>query len=76
VFAMAGVGVVAGVMLGSYVGLVLGHPQRRVTRDWSHLGGTEGEVLLIVDPKGRPDEAAAVLTSHATHSAGPPGGPG
>lgn len=57
-------GVAAGATLGSYFGLIRHRPQLWREEDWGHVEVGNGEVLIVMAEKDRPDIVGEILERH------------
>jgi len=57
-------GAAFGATLGSYFGLIRYRPQLWNEEDWSHIEVEDGEVLIVMAEKDRPDIVRQILERH------------
>jgi hypothetical protein len=57
-------GVAAGATLGAYFGLIRYRPQLWDQQDWEHVEIENGEVLIVMAEKDRPDLVSEILERH------------
>jgi hypothetical protein len=65
-------GALAGGFWGAYLGLKGSEAEMDEEWDWERLGLEPGQVMVVVDQHGEPDEAKAILSRHGGRLVGKP----